>query len=491
MIRLFEFIGRHGLPLAPDTEERMERHMAAFEEWVRIHPAIWGPFRAILRQPHASKALRAMHETRALEAIFPELRNMEALVIRDFYHRYTVDEHTLVAIETVLELRDKKEDTFGDLAAETDELDLLVTALLFHDVGKGTPDEGHVTVSARVAEKALRRSGISDRAWEIVNFLILAHLEMSATMNGRDLSDPSTVRDVASKAGTVEKLKLLTLLTYGDISAVNPAAMTPWRRQLLWNLYTQTYAELTRELTVRTELPDTIASPEMKQFLEGLPPRYLRTHSQAEIDRHLKLERESKDRGVAVSLARSAAWVLTVVADDRPFLFAAIAATLSSFGFNILKAEAFSNAHGKVIDTFTFADPSRTLELNPDEVGQLSRTLVKAIKGEVSVDSLLARRPRVKPDAHALAAARASFDNAASPQATLIHLVTQDRPGLLYDVASLISKRGGSIEVVLVDTEAKKAIDVFYVKKAGGKLSDAEAQELTAAVAEIARGSVQ
>jgi [protein-PII] uridylyltransferase len=484
LMRLFEFVGRHGLPLAPDTEERMERHMPAFESWVRGQPAIWTPFREILRLPHASKALRAMHETRALEAIFPELREMEALVIRDFYHRYTVDEHTLVAIESVLDLRERKEDTFGDLASETDELDLLITALLFHDVGKATPDEGHVTVSRRIAEQALRRSGIGDRAWDVVAFLIGAHLDMSATMNGRDLSDPSTARDVASKTGTVERLRLLTLLTYGDISAVNPAAMTPWRRQLLWNLYTQTYAELTRELTARTSLPDTQTDPELKRFLEGLPPRYLRTHSQREIEEHLRLEREGEARGVAVSLARSAAWVLTVVADDRPFLFASIAATLSSFGFNILKAEAFSNAHGKVIDTFTFADPARTLELNPDEAAQVTRTVVKAIKGELNVDQLLARRPRVKPDAHALAAARASFDNEASPTATLIELVTQDRPGLLYDIAALISKRGGNIEVVLVDTEAKKAIDVFYV----GKLSDADARELTEAVAEIARG---
>jgi [protein-PII] uridylyltransferase len=487
LMRLFEFIGRHGLPLAPDTEERMERHMPAFEIWAGSQPAIWTPFREILRLPFALKALRAMHETRALEAVFPELRDIEALVIRDFYHRYTVDEHTLVAIEAVLQLRERKEDTFGDLASETDELDLLMTALLFHDVGKGTPEEGHVTVSRRIAEQALRRSGIDDRAWEVVAFLIDAHLEMSATMNSRDLSDPSTARDVAAKTGTVERLRLLTLLTYGDISAVNPAAMTPWRRQLLWNLYTQTYAELTRELTARTSLPDTQADPELKRFLEGLPPRYLRTHSQREIEHHLRLERESgeskegKARGVAVSLAKSTAWVLTVVADDRPFLFASIAATLSSFGFNILKAEAFSNAHGKVIDTFTFADPARTLELNPDEAGQVTRTVVKAVKGELNVDQLLARRPRVKPDAHALAAARASFDNEASPTATLIELVTQDRPGLLYDVASLISKRGANIEVVLVDTEAKKAIDVFYITK----LSDADARELTDAVAQI------
>ena len=499
IMRLFEFIGRHGLPLAPDTEERLERSMAAFENWVRSQPSIWTPFREILRLPYASRALRVMHETRALEAVFPELREMEALVIRDFYHRYTVDEHTLVAIETVLQLRERKEDTFGDLASETDELDLLMTALLFHDVGKGTPDESHVTVSRRVAEQALRRSGISDRAWDIVAFLIGAHLEMSATMSGRDLSDPSTVRDLAQRTGTVERLRLLTLLTYGDISAVNPAAMTPWRRQLLWNLYTQTYAELTRELTARTSLPDTQADPALKRFLEGLPPRYMRTHTQPEIEEHLRLERESREsnesktgkaRGIAVSLAKSAAWVLTVVAEDRPFLFSSIAATLSSFGFNILKAEAFSNAHHIVIDTFTFADSSRTLELNPDEAGQVTRTVVKAIKGELNVDQLLARRPRVKPDAHALAAARASFDNEASPSATLIQLVTQDRPGLLYDVAALISKQGCNIEVVLVDTEAKKVIDVFYVTKGGHKLSDVDARDLTNAVAEIARGSL-
>jgi len=487
MMRLFEFVGRHGLPLASDTEERMERAMPAFARWVAAQPAIWTLFRQIVRLPHAAKALRAMHETHALEAIFPELLNMEALVIRDFYHRYTVDEHTLVAIETVLGLLAVKGDTFGELAAETDELDLLIAALLFHDVGKGTPDESHVVVSCRIAQQALRRSGISERAWGVVEFLIGSHLEMSNTMNSRDLSDPATVRDMAGKTGTVERLKLLTLLTYGDISAVNPSAMTPWRRQLLWSLYTETYAELTRELTARTSLPDTQANPDLRAFLEGLPPRYLRTRDDAEIAGHLRLEREGRQKGVAASLTKSAAWVLNVVADDRPFLFASIAATLSSFGFNILKAEAFSNAHGKAIDTFTFADPARTLELNPDEVGQVTRTAIKAIRGETSVDQLLSRRPRVKPDAHALAAARASFDNDASPTATLIELTTQDRPGLLYDLAALISRRGGNIEVVLVDTEAKKAIDVFYVTKAGAKLSDAEARELTDAMAEISR----
>ena len=171
----------------------------------------------------------------------------------------------------------------------------------------------------------------------------------------------------------MERLRLLTLLTWADISAVNPAAMTPWRRQLLWKLYMLVNAELTRELTVRMAPPgERWATPEMRAFLEGLPPRYLRIHSQEEIQEHLRLENEiksdGKDKGVAVSLNRKEVWTLNVVANDRPFLFASAAAAISSFGFNILKAEAFSNARGRVIDTFAFADEHRTLDLNPDEV---------------------------------------------------------------------------------------------------------------------------
>jgi len=486
-LRLFQFIAHHDLPLAANTARRLDEGKGNFEAWARSQAALWPQVRDVLKEPHAARALRAMHDCGALQAIFPELREIDALVIRDFYHRYTVDEHTLVAIQSIFDLRGKPGDSFGDLAVEADEIDLLTMALLFHDVGKGTPGEGHVTASVRVARGALLRVGMTEREWETVAFLIGAHLDMSSVMNGRDLSDPLTIRDMAAKAGTIERLKLLTLLTCADIGAVNPSALTPWRKQLLWNLYSATYSELTRELSARIKQPEREVNPSLRQFLEGLPPRYLRTHTEDEIAEHLRLEREGGHRGVHVSLKKSAAWVLTIVAGDRPYLFSATAAAISSFGFNILKVEAFSNARGTVIDTFTFADPARTLELNPSEKDDVVRTVTRAIRGEIALDVLLKRRPKVKPDAHAMAASRVSVDNQASPAATLIEMTAQDRPGLLYDVSSVISRRGVNIEVVLVDTEAKKAIDVFYVTRLGKKLGDEEAKDLADAISAVTR----
>ena len=133
------------------------------------------------------------------------------------------------------------------------------------------------------------------------------------------------------RPGTVECLRLLTLLTYADISAVHPTAMTSWRRTILWNLFAATNSELTRELTTRSAPAVIEGSPERRHFLEGLPPRYLRTHGDAEIEHHIKLEAESQTKGAGVSVTHGeAAWLVNVVTKDRPFLFASITAAISS-----------------------------------------------------------------------------------------------------------------------------------------------------------------
>jgi len=180
---------------------------------------------------------------------------------------------------------------------------------------------------------------------------------MSAAMFSRDVFDPQTIRDVAHQLGTVERLKVLTLLTYADIGAVHPTAMTAWRAEQLWQLYLMVYNELTRELQTERIAAVPTGSPERIAFLEGFPVRYLRTHSEAGIGEHMALEEKSRKRGMAVDVRKlESAWQLTLVAHDRPGLFASVAGTLSCFGMNILKAEAFSNLRSLVLDTFTFAD---------------------------------------------------------------------------------------------------------------------------------------
>jgi [protein-PII] uridylyltransferase len=361
---------------------------------------------------------------------------------------------------------------YSEMLAEVKQPSVVMFAMLFHDVGKGVPGEGPVDASVRLVRDAMARIRMPQADRETALFLIRKHLELSQVMQSRDLFDPQTIRDVAHQMETVERLKALTLVTYADISAVNPEVMTPWRAEQLWQLYLAVYNELTREL--ETERIEAIPSgpPERVAFLEGFPTRYLRTHTEQEIDEHVALEEKSRARKAAVDIRKlESAWQLTLVAADRPFLFASVAGTLSSFGMNILKAEAFANRRGLVLDTFTFDDPLRTLDLNPTEADRLRATTERVLAGKTDVRELLRNRPKpVLPSRKARIPARVSFDSEASRTATLVEIVAEDRPGLLYDLASAISSNGGNIEVVLIDTQAHKAIDVFYVTAEGKKL---------------------
>ena len=483
-LRCFEFVARHGIRLSQDAEQRIAAHLPALRQHFAQPRPIWPAIAEIFSLPHLDIALSAMHETGMLSAVFPEQEQIECLVIRDFYHRYTVDEHTLMTIRTLLGLGRSSEagvKPYAELLSELNSPATLYFALLYHDVGKGTPEEGHVDVSLRLCEVVMERIGMPEPDREMVRFLIGKHLALSETMNSRDLDDPLAIELLAHRVETVERLKALALLTYGDISAVNPGVMTPWRRSQLWRLYMLAYNELTRALEAERIEPRPADSPEKAAFLEGFPTRYLRTHTEADIEAHLAIEKAAAARGgVATGLKKlEDAYSLTLVAQDRPFLFASVAGTLSSFGMNILKAEAFANRRGTVLDTFTFADPNRTLELNPSEIDRLKLTVERVVQGKTDVVQLLRNRPKpALPSKGARFAPSLAIDSDSSPTATLIHLVAEDRPGLLYDVASAMSSEGCNIEVVLIDTEAHKAIDVFYITRQGSKLNGLEAERL-------------
>jgi len=499
VLDLLAFAGKHGIQLAWDTQRRISENLPKLERAFHQGARLWPAWLNLLSQPHTAIALRDMQQTGLLAAAISEWQAIDSLVVRDFYHRYTVDEHTFVAIEAVDSLAAPKPaspDRFHQLFLEEESPAALRFALLLHDVGKGTHPGDHICGSLEAAKAALHRFNAPPAIRENVLFLIEHHLDLSAIMNSRDLDDPATARFLTSRVPTPERLRSLVLFTYADISAVNPTALTPWRLEQLWRVYSVGLEQMNRELVLDrvrgdpSQLLRGNVSPQLSRFLEGLPTRYLRTHSREEIEHHSELFVAYERKGAAVEIEHPAgAYLATVLAPDRAGLFASLCGALASFGMNIVKAEAASNAQGCILDLFRFTDPARTLELNPGEVERLRNTMENVIRGDAEVKDLLKRRrsPRVVREAKIAPSVR--FNNEASHSATLVEFVGEDRPGLLYDLASAISASGCNIELVMIDTQAHKAIDVFYVTREGGKVDKSAQARLQFDLLRAAEGS--
>src|SRR6202050_3416492 len=196
ILRAFRFLARHGLSLSSNTESQIERALPSFAATPPKGAELWHPLQEILTAPHASDALRSMHSLGLLTLLFPEFQGIDALVVRDYSHRFTVDEHTFVAIDNLHALRQsqsKWDQRYAELLEELEQPDLLYLALLLHDVGKGAKTDDHVRASVRIAEVALERLDLDVPDCETVLFLIDRHLEMSAAMR-RDIFDPETGR---------------------------------------------------------------------------------------------------------------------------------------------------------------------------------------------------------------------------------------------------------------------------------------------------------
>ena len=287
ILRLLEFVARHGIRLAAETERRVEQAADPFAAYCERAQPLWPPLHSILSLPHAAAALRVMHDTGLLQAMFPEWRNIFCLVVPDFYHRYTVDEHTLVAIEKLAELaagKDPAQRRLAEILSEVEDLALLRFALLFHDSGKGARSGDHARLSVELARSAIQRIQMRTEEQSAVEFLIAHHLDLSAVMSSRDLHDPATARLLALRIGTLERLKLLTLLTYADISAVESRRDDSLAaRTALGDLprYPSTTAQGTRNRTHRRSSAELKTSLVVApaDFIRGFPSRYLRTHT--------------------------------------------------------------------------------------------------------------------------------------------------------------------------------------------------------------------
>jgi [protein-PII] uridylyltransferase len=328
-----------------------------------------------------------------------------------------------------------------------------VLALLLHDVGKWR-DEDHATESTRMAERMFDRLNLEEEQRATIAFLVRHHLQMSLVAFRRDTEDPEIVRQFAGLVGVEQRLKMLCLMTLADVEAVSRETLTPWKEELLWRLYVDTYNHLT--LSYGDELideqqstdsalierrPPDLPAEVIADFLSGLPRRYLQLFSPDAVYRHARAARHLGPGAIRAWLERSdAAWELTVLTHDRPFLFSNISGVLSSFGMDILRGFAFTKPNGIIVDMFHFTDDERFLELNDGGDAQVVTVLEDVISGRLDVAARLKGR----------------------------------------EEGAFRSRLPGFAPVIHCDNESsgRRAIDVFHLTRNGAKLSLPQQQEV-------------
>jgi len=448
--------------------------------------------------------LSEMHDCGLLGQMCPEFKAISCRVVRDFYHKYTVDEHTLLTIRNLERLMQPSpgRERFSRLLGEVDEPELLVLALLYHDVGKWRDDD-HASESSRMARQMFDRLALREEARSSVDFLVAQHLQMSVVAFRRDTEDPEIVRQFAALVGVEDRLKMLCLMTLADVEAVGRETLTSWKEELLWRLYVDTYNHLTlsygdevidRAQSVSSDViasrPDDLTEAEMSEFLQGFPRRYLQLFSRDAVYRHVRMSRQLRPGSLEAWLERGdTEWELTVLTRDQAFLFSNISGVLSSYGMDILRGFAFTKPDGLVVDMFHFADQERFLELNPEGGARLIAKLQDVVAGRSDLAARLKSReegafrrrlPGFAPVIHC--------DNESSRRYTIVEIVAENALGLLFRVSRAMSESGCDVDLVLISTEGQRAIDVFHLTKDGAKLSPDHQADLIANVQRVLEG---
>jgi [protein-PII] uridylyltransferase len=492
VIKLFEIAERRDLdvhPAALGAAAHQIRHLTP--SW-RKDPESRDLFLKIVESPrHPAAALKLMNEAGVLGKFVPEFGRIVAQMQFNMYHHYTVDAHTLQAIETMSEIERGQHKDRHPLATSIFPKIInrraLYLAMLLHDTGKGGGDQQ--IEGEKSARAACERLGLPKEEVDLVGWLVRHHLVMSDVAQKRDIGDPRTVVQFAKTVGTVERLRLLLILTVADIRAVGPSIWNDWKGQLLRDLYRLTEAALhggrSDEDGVRAHLAEVAGQAKrellaavgdgdgvLDAWLSALEDGYWLNHDAEAREWHAREVIEArKGRAIPHVAARvrepQGVTEVLVYAGDRPGLFASLAAAISASGADIVGARVHTTKDGAAFDVFSI----QTTDLKP--VG---------LRDPRALEQLLQRLTRAALENHVLPAAKppsrrsAAFaiepwvrvDNYITPDATVIEASGRDRLGLLAELAHVCAEAKVSINSAHIDTYGVRASDVFYVQEEEG-----------------------
>ncbi|WP_293854506.1 [protein-PII] uridylyltransferase [uncultured Alsobacter sp.] len=486
LVRLFHLADRLNRAIHPDATRLVTRSLKLVDARLRNDQEANRLLVDILLSKNAPEViLRRMNESGLLGRFVPEFGRVVAMMQFNMYHHYTVDEHLIRSIGILHELeagRLKDETPVAhEILPTIRSRPVLAVALFIHDIAKGRPED-HSTAGARIARKLCPRLGMSEAETDAVSWLVEYHLLMSTVAQSRDLSDPRTIETFAATVQTLERLKMLLVLTVCDIKAVGPGVWNGWKGQLLRTLYWETeivlaggHSAIDRAQRVkraqdelRRALPNW-SDPDLDAYVGRHYPAYWLKVDIARKIKHAAFlhAAEQQMRSLATEVATDGfrgVTELTIAAPDHPRLLAIITGACAAAGANIVDAQIYTTTDGLALDTIFV---SRAFDRDEDELRRAARVaqhIERALKGEIRIAEAVAARTPDKAHSKAFSVPpEVLLDNQLSTRYTVLEVSGLDRPGLLYELTTALGKLNLNIASAHIATFGEKAVDVFYV----------------------------
>jgi [protein-PII] uridylyltransferase len=493
LLRLFWFADKHGLEFHPDALKLVTRSLKLIDRNLRRDAEANRLFMDVLtssRNPELN--LRRMNESGVLGKLIPDFGKIVAMMQFSMYHHYTVDEHLLRCIGVLAEIERGENEKLHPLAHKLmpglkPQREVLYAAVLLHDIAKGRPED-HSEAGARIARRLCPHMGFSTAETETIAWLVENHLVMSMTAQTRDLNDRKTIDDFASTVQSIERLKMLLVLTICDIRGVGPGVWNGWKGQLLRTLYYETELLLTggfsevsrakRAEHARAQLAAALADwPERdRQRLLGLHyDNYLLIVDTPDQVRHARLIRGADAAGKSFTTAVTihgfeAVTEITVLTPDHPRLLSVVAGACAAAGANIVDAQIFTTTDGRALDTILIG---REFERDEDELRRAERVgklIEDVLSGRTRLPEMIEKRTKPKRGQKVFRIEpRAEVRNALSNRFSVIEVEGLDRPGLLSEITGAISDLSLDIASAHITTFGEKVIDTFYVTDLTGQ----------------------